>query len=79
MKRLLADADVRVDVEDHERMDALAAAMSQYHFEVGRLLRARRFGLRYDPGIFTEPWLFGSLFLFYIIVQHRSSMMDPFP
>jgi ankyrin repeat protein len=46
VRRLLKDANVRVDVRDHQGADALEAARRQHHFGVIGLLRANPVGHR---------------------------------
>jgi hypothetical protein len=53
VRRLLEDAEVQIDIEDHQGRDALEAARSQYHFDVVRLLRTSRAGHRRDVTLQT--------------------------
>jgi hypothetical protein len=48
VRRFLEDADVRVDVTDHQGADALEASRRQHHFSVVSLLRAYPVGHRRD-------------------------------
>ncbi|RHZ51560.1 uncharacterized protein CDV56_105461 [Aspergillus thermomutatus] len=55
VRRLLEDADVRVDVRDHEGIDALKAAENRHHHDVVGLLQAFREGHHRVDGIFAKP------------------------
>jgi ankyrin repeat protein len=56
VRRLLEDADVRVDIKDHQGADALMAARRQHHFGVIDLLRAHQAGHRRDDNLQKMTW-----------------------
>jgi hypothetical protein len=48
MRRFLKDADVYIDILDHQGVDALEAAQRQHHFSIISLLQAYPVGHHCD-------------------------------